>query len=76
MQEAKPDTTASTLGIDRLLTRDEAAKILGIAPMTMRCWVTRRYGPPIIKVGHLARYRVGDLRQWIEEQKQPTAATA
>ena len=51
---------------ERLLTRDEAAHFLGIRPQTLAAWVVRRQGPPFIRVGRCARYRLADLERWIE----------
>jgi predicted DNA-binding transcriptional regulator AlpA len=53
---------------DRLLTRREAAEILGLQPQTLARWkwVGRADRPPEIRVGPRAvRYRLSDLRHWI-----------
>jgi len=43
---------------DPLLSRNEAAKYLGVKPGTLVIWAcTGRYNLPYIKVGRLARYR-------------------
>ena len=49
-------------GETALLTRDQAAKYLGIKPGTLACWVsTRRYALPFVRVGSRVRYRRSDL---------------
>ena len=57
--------------IDRpaLLTRDEAAEYLGIAPQTLAVWaVTGRYNLPFVKIGRCARYKKIDLDKFIERR--------
>lgn len=54
---------------NRLLTRDEAAKFLGVSPITLGLWKsTKRYNLPVVKVGRLAKYRYGDLLDFIERR--------
>lgn len=61
----------STLGqnlLDRagLLTNDEAAAYLGVAPQTLTIWrCVKRYAIPYIKVGSRIRYRREDLDAWL-----------
>lgn len=53
---------------NRLLTRKEAAKFLGISEGTLAVWkVTKRYPLPLIKVGRLVRYRETDLIQFLDK---------
>jgi excisionase family DNA binding protein len=54
---------ASAETSDRLLTRQEAARFLGISPKTLANWAsTGRNHLPIIKIGgRLVRYRQSDL---------------
>lgn len=59
---------------DKLLTRHEAAAILGIAPQTLASWAcTGRYGLPFVKIGSLVRYRLSDLNAFIESRSQSGA---
>jgi len=52
-----------------LLTRREAAAYLGVTPDTLAVWFsTRRYPIPVIKVGHLAKYRKADLDRFLESR--------
>jgi len=52
---------------DSLVSREVAAKALGIVPGTLSNWVSQekrmKNGVPlrVVKLGHLARYRVGDI---------------
>jgi len=53
----------------RLLSRDEAAKLLNMKPSTLAVWkCTHRHNIPVIKVGRLARYRYEDLLAFIDRQ--------
>ena len=52
--------------ISKLLTRKEAAEVLGVRPETLAVWhCTRRYKLPLVKVGRSCRYRLADLEQWL-----------
>ncbi len=54
---------------NHLLTREEAADFLGVSPITLALWKsTKRYNLPVVKVGRLAKYRYGDLLEFVERQ--------
>ena len=54
---------------NRLLTRKEAADYLGVKEITLASWKsTQRYPIPVVKVGRLARYRFGDLLEFVEKR--------
>lgn len=49
-----------------LLTRQEAAKYIGVEPETLAVWkCTGRYNLPCVMVGRLPRYRKSDLDAWL-----------
>lgn len=53
---------------DRLLTRKQAAEVLGFQPQTLARWKWegREDRPPEVRVGRRAvRYRASDLAKWI-----------
>lgn len=53
-----------------LLTLEQVADWLQVAPQTIYQWRTRRpepYGPPAIKVGKYLRWRPEVVQAWIEE---------
>lgn len=51
-----------------LLSRNEAAKYLGVSKGTLEVWAcTKRYQLPFIKIGRLVKYRLSDLNKFIEE---------
>ncbi len=44
-----------------------AEMVLGVSPITLGLWKsTKRYNLPVVKVGRLAKYRYGDLLEFIE----------
>ncbi len=52
--------------MEKLLTREEAANVLGLSPATLAAWHSR--GPhilPEVKIGRSVRYRKLDLQQLI-----------
>ena len=55
--------------MDRLLSRREAATLLGVQPGTLASWATTgRYNLPFVRVGRVARYRMSDLERWIQSR--------
>ena len=49
----------------KLLTRKEAAEVLGVTPETLAVWHSeRRYNLPVVKVGKKAMYRPADIESW------------
>lgn len=55
--------------IHRLLSRREAAEFLGVKEVTLAIWkTTKRYNLPVVKVGRLAKYRYGDLLEFVGRQ--------
>jgi excisionase family DNA binding protein len=52
--------------VNPLLTRDQAAKYLGIKTSTLAVWAcTKRYNLAFIRVGRLCKYRLADLDAFI-----------
>ena len=59
----------ATLDSPALLTRDQAAEYLGVAPQTLAIWaMSGRYGLPVIHVGRLCKYRKSDLDKWLKSR--------
>jgi len=57
---------------NKLLTRKEAAKFLGLSEGTLAVWkVTKRYPLPLIKVGRLVKYRESDLIKFLDQMTDP-----
>lgn len=54
---------------DNLLTRKQAADLLGCKEITLATWKSaNRYGLPVVKVGRLAKYRYSDLIKFIDRR--------
>lgn len=52
-----------------LLSDPQTAELLGIAPATLAVWrCTGRVNLPFVKIGRHVRYRVGDIRKFIENR--------
>ena len=62
----------------RLLTKEDVSKILGVTVGTLAVWrATKRYNLPYVKVGRLVRYRRSDITDFIERslQAEPAACS-
>lgn len=56
--------------LPKLLTRREAAALLGVSAKTMANWASNGIGPEYFSLcGGLTRYDPHVLRQWLEEQR-------
>jgi helix-turn-helix protein len=58
---------------DDFLTLSEVAAILRVPVNTLRWWRQRGQGPRFFKIGRRLVTTIGDLRRWIEEQKQTSS---
>ncbi len=64
------------LHIDELLTTQEAAKILKVKPNTLAKWRVIGAGPLFVTMGRAVRYRLSDLKIFIERNaRQSTSQT-
>lgn len=52
--------------LDELLTTTEAANFLGLKPNTLAKWRVAGVGPLYVALGRAVRYRVSDLKLFIE----------
>ena len=56
-----------TESTETLLTNDQAATFLNLRPQTLTNWrSTRRYPLPYIRFGRCIRYRLSDLKLFVE----------
>jgi predicted DNA-binding transcriptional regulator AlpA len=53
-----------------LISRSEAAAILGFSPDTLAHWAVRGVGPKFIRVGGRVRYRLRELHSWINSRPE------
>ena len=51
-----------------VLTEEQAAQYLGLAPGTLRNWRVMGRGPQYVRLGRRVGYRVEDLQAWAEER--------
>jgi hypothetical protein len=72
LEHGRPDDFDGTILDDRLYTRKEAARILGIRPSALEQDVStgRLGGIPIVRLGHLVRYSGRTLKQVVREREQ------
>jgi hypothetical protein len=64
-------TASIPVGNDEdFLTLPEVAEILRVPVNTLRWWRQRGDGPPFFKIGRHLVTTIGDLRAWIQVQKQ------
>ena len=57
------------LSADRLLSRTEVEESFGLSRRYLEVSAVRGDGPPMIKINRSVRYRVNDLREWIDARK-------
>ena len=62
--------------LERLLSTEEVAEVLGRPPRTLRQWRYLGVGPKYLKVGAAVRYRPGDVEEWHRAQEREAAAGA
>lgn len=60
---------ANTLPHDRLISRAEVEAHFGITRRFLEIAAVRGDGPPMVKIGRSVRYRVADLRDWIDARR-------
>jgi excisionase family DNA binding protein len=53
---------------DKLLDSSELAKYLGVAESTIKKYRLEGVGPAYVKIGHLVRYRIADVDEWVERK--------
>jgi Helix-turn-helix domain len=70
-------TASIPVGNDEdFLTLPEVAEILRVPVNTLRWWRQRGDGPPFFKIGRHLVTTIGDLRSWIQQQKQQTTGSS
>lgn len=62
--------------MERLLSTEEVAEVLGRPPRTLRQWRYLGVGPTYLKVGAAVRYRPRDVEEWLRAQEREAAAGA
>jgi excisionase family DNA binding protein len=62
--------------MERLLSTEEVAEVLGRPARTLRQWRYLGEGPRYLKVGATVRYRARDIEKWLEAQEREAASGA
>ena len=60
-----------TLEDHEMITERELEQWTHIKVKTLREWRRLGRGPEYQKLGHLVRYKVGDVKRWIDEESHP-----
>lgn len=58
---------------DRLLSRSDVEDRFGISKRFLEVAASRGEGPKVVRIGRLVRYRVADVRIWIEANAESGA---
>lgn len=53
---------------ERLLSQEEAARVVGVKATTLNTWRHQGKGPKFLKLGRSCFYRPGDIETWLDEQ--------
>lgn len=59
---------------DTLLRRKEAAAYLNVRHQLLEEWAVHGSGPPYLKNGRWVRYRLGDIRAWVNRHMRTPAS--
>lgn len=51
------------------LTVQEVADLLRVSPGTIRAWIAKGEGPPMMRFGKQIRYRPERVMEWVEQQE-------
>jgi hypothetical protein len=62
-------TTQVKPSADTLVSEREAAKVLGCTIFCLRAWRAQKINIPVVRIGRLVRYRVGDLTTYIQAHR-------
>lgn len=68
--------TGVELPDDLLLSRPEVQERFGLSRRYLEIAAVRGDGPSFIKIGRAVRYRVGDVRAWIEARRRASTSDA
>ncbi len=53
--------------MDKLLTPQEMARVLGVQPSTIYQWTHQGF-IPYVKIGKFVRFKEGEVLQWIDKR--------
>lgn len=55
--------------MEKLLTTNQLAEYLGVAVSTVLQYRATGAEPRYMKLGHLVRYRLADVQEWLDSKK-------
>ena len=64
----------SSWGLEPLIDIGKLAAYLGVPVSTIYDWRTRGLGPPAYRFGKHLKFAVGDVRAWVERQRETDTA--
>ncbi len=70
-----PSKRPEVLEAARLLTLEDVAALIGVAPKTIYNWVNSRRIPHVKPSRSLVRFRLPEILAWIEERSVPERGT-
>lgn len=70
MTHYEAPTNVLDLPPSTLVDERNAATALDSSPKTLQAWRLYRRGPRYLKIGRSVKYRVGDLRDWLESRER------
>ncbi len=56
--------------IENLLNENDVSRITGLSVASVRRWRLLRQGPKYLKLGAAVRYRLEDIRSWLDSRPQ------
>jgi predicted DNA-binding transcriptional regulator AlpA len=68
-----PAAAQAVLAKNPDLTREEAARFLGITPATLSDWASKKRGPPYTDLGQAVKYPLAALVEWKAQQMKNAA---
>jgi len=60
-----PTAISATILVSPLLDSHEVANYLKVSESTLSRWRTERKGPPFVRLGGIARYRLDSVDHWL-----------
>jgi excisionase family DNA binding protein len=64
-------TFPATMLVSPLLDSHEVASYLKVSESTLSRWRTERKGPPFVRLGGIARYRLDSVDHWLSGLETP-----
>jgi excisionase family DNA binding protein len=69
LSQSSINSTTTIKGIQKLLSTEEVAILLGTKPQTLAIWRhKKRYCLPFVKIGRLVKYRPQDVEKFVTER--------